>query len=69
MPVTGPELRRERLTADVKVTAVAARMGLSRQAVHAIERSAEPNPDQVAAFREAVDGEVADRVSAREAVA
>lgn len=69
MPTTGPQLRKERLAADVKVTAVAARMGLSRQTVHGIERAAEPEADHVIGFREAVAAEVAVKMAAREAVA
>ena len=65
MAVTGPELRKERLTADVKVTAVAARMGLSRQSVHAIENAAAPDPERVNAYRDAVAAEVAVKVAAK----
>jgi transcriptional regulator with XRE-family HTH domain len=54
MPTSGRELRLERLTADVTVIAVAARMGLSRQAVWAMERSAVVNPDRAALYRRAL---------------
>lgn len=67
--VTGPLLRRERLAADVKVTAIAARMGLSRQTVHALERDAEPDAGRVVDYREAIAAEVAVKVAARRAVA
>lgn len=63
--VTGPQLRKERLAADVKVTAVAARMRLSRQTVHTIEREAAPDPARVIAYREALAAEHAVKVAAR----
>lgn len=54
MPTTGPSLRRERRRAEVSATAVAAHMGVSRQTLWAIERSATVAPDRVVAFRDAV---------------
>lgn len=54
MPTSGPTLRRERLLANVSATAVAAKMGLSRQALWAVERSVKVTPERVVAFREAV---------------
>ena len=54
MPTTGPSLRRERRRAEVSATAVAAAMGLSRQTLWTIERSATVDPDRVTAYRQAV---------------
>lgn len=54
MPVSGPDLRAERRLADVTVTAVAARMGLSRQAVHVLERSAVLTVERVEQYRRAL---------------
>lgn len=54
MNVTGMDLKVERVRARVTVTILAARMGLSRQAVHATERSADVLPDRVAAYRAAL---------------
>lgn len=54
MPTAGPTLRRERRLADITTVALAARMGLSRQALWALERSAVVSPERVAAYREAV---------------
>lgn len=62
--VTGPDLRRERRAAEVAVTAIAARMGFSRQTIHALERDAQPDPERVAAYRAAVAAERDGRVSA-----
>jgi transcriptional regulator with XRE-family HTH domain len=55
MPTRGPTLRRERRLADVSATAVAARMGVSRQTLWAIERAVEVTPERVAAYRAAVE--------------
>jgi transcriptional regulator with XRE-family HTH domain len=54
MPITGRDLRVERRLADVTVVDVAARMGLSRQALWAMERSAVVKPERAAAYREAL---------------
>lgn len=54
MPVNGPDLRAERRAADITVTDVAARMGLSRQAVHVLERSAVLTVERVVQFRQAL---------------
>jgi DNA-binding XRE family transcriptional regulator len=40
MPITGPDLRAERRRAEVTVVDIAARMGVSRQTVHVLEKSA-----------------------------
>jgi transcriptional regulator with XRE-family HTH domain len=52
--VTGPDLRRERRAADLTVTAVASRMGLSRQSVHNIERAAHPATERIEQYRQAL---------------
>lgn len=69
MPTTGPQLRKERRRAEVAVTAIAARMGFSRQTVHALERDAEPNPERVTAYRAALAAEVDAKVASRDKVA
>ncbi|MFA9271807.1 MAG: helix-turn-helix domain-containing protein [Baekduiaceae bacterium] len=64
--VTGPELRRERREAEVPVTVIARRMQLSRQTIHTLERDAEPSPERVTAYRQALAAEVAVKVAARQ---
>ena len=54
MPTTGPDLRTERRLADITVVDIAARMGLSRQAIHSLERSAELTIERVEAYRAAL---------------
>ena len=54
MPTAGPTLRIERLRAHLTATAVAAQMGLSRQALWSLERAAQVSNERVAAYREAV---------------
>ena len=54
MPITGRDLRVERRLADVTVVDVAARMGLSRQALWALERSAVVKAERAVAYREAL---------------
>jgi transcriptional regulator with XRE-family HTH domain len=54
MPITGLDLRSERRAADITVTDVAARMGLSRATVHVIEKSAVLTIERVAAYRAAL---------------
>lgn len=54
MPTKGPTLRRERRAADITATALAVQMGLSRQALWAMEQAAVVTPDRVVAHREAV---------------
>ena len=51
---TGPDLRRQRRAAEITVTAVASEMGISRQAVHGIERAAAPDQERVAQYRAAL---------------
>lgn len=54
MPITGLDLRAERRAANVTVVAIAARMGLSRQTVHVLERSAVITVEQASAYRAAL---------------
>jgi len=54
MPITGLDLRAERRAADITVVDIAARMGLSRQAVHALERSAVLTVERVERYRAAL---------------
>ncbi len=54
MPITGLDLRAERRAADITVTDIAARMRLSRQAVHAMERSAVATVERVGLYRAAL---------------
>jgi len=68
MPITGKQLRKLRRTKDVTVVAVAARMGLSRQALWALERAAEVNPDRADQYRQAVR-DVTEPTPSAEAVA
>jgi transcriptional regulator with XRE-family HTH domain len=51
---TGRELRTERRLAEITVTDVAARMGLSRQAVSTLEQRAVVNPERVEQYRAAL---------------
>ena len=51
MATTGRTLRVERLKSEVTVTALAARMGLSRQSLWALERMAAVRPDRVELYR------------------
>lgn len=54
MQTTGRELRLQRVTNEVTVVAIAARMGLSRQALWALERSAVVKPERAAQYRQAL---------------
>lgn len=54
MPTTGPQLRKERRAADITVTALAARMGVSRQTLHGWERAAVISPEFVTEYRAAL---------------
>lgn len=55
MPINGPQLRAERRAADIAVTDIAARMRLSRQTVHAMERAAIVTVDRVEQYRAALN--------------
>lgn len=59
MPITGPDLRAERRRFDVHVTDIAARMGVSRQTIHAMEKSAELNPERELQYRRALAAAIA----------
>lgn len=54
MPINGLDLRAERRAADITVVDIAARMGLSRQAIHLLERSAILTVDRVELYRKAL---------------
>jgi transcriptional regulator with XRE-family HTH domain len=54
MPISGLDLRVERRAADITLTEVAARMGLSRQTVHTLEKSAVLSVERVAQYRAAL---------------
>ena len=56
MPTTGPQLRKERRRLEVTVTALAARMKLSRQAIHGWERAVTVPPDVAAQYLAALHG-------------
>jgi transcriptional regulator with XRE-family HTH domain len=55
MPTTGHDLRVERVRANLTIKAVAARMGLSRQAIWALERSAAVAAERIQAYRKALE--------------
>lgn len=55
MTTTGTDLKVERVRAGVTLVALAARMGLSRQAVWGIERAAVVSAERAAAYRAALD--------------
>ena len=54
MPITGLDLRAERRAEDITVVDIAARMGLSRQAIHNLERSAVLTVERVEQYRQAL---------------
>ena len=66
MPITGLDLRAERRRAEVTVVEIAARMGVSRQTVHALERSAVLTVNREVEYRRALAAAIA---AARERVA
>lgn len=66
MPITGLDLRAERRRAEVTVVEIAARMGVSRQTVHALERSAILTVDREVEYRRALAAAI---TAARERVA
>lgn len=62
--ISGRELRLERVTADITIVDIAARMGLSRQSVWVFERSAAVDPERARQYREALrDAIVASHLS------
>jgi transcriptional regulator with XRE-family HTH domain len=54
MPTAGKTLKVERVRANVTITAVAARMGLSRTTLWVLERSAAVDAERAAAYRAAL---------------
>lgn len=66
MPITGLDLRAERRRADITVTDIAARMGVSRQTVHVLEKSAVIKVEREAQYRRALSAAIQ---AARDAVA
>ena len=54
MPTTGTDLKVERVRANVTLIALAARMGLSRQAVWGLERAAVVDSDRAKRYRDAL---------------
>lgn len=56
MPTTaGIDLKLERVRSGITVTTLAARMGLSRQSVHGLERAGRVTPERAAQYRAALD--------------
>lgn len=66
MPITGLDLRSERRRAEITVVDLAARMGLSRQTVHSLERSAVLTVEREVQYRRALAAAI---MAARESVA
>jgi transcriptional regulator with XRE-family HTH domain len=56
MATTGKTLKLERVRAEVTIVDLAARMGLSRQSLWVLERSATVDPSRVSQYRAALDG-------------
>jgi transcriptional regulator with XRE-family HTH domain len=54
MQTTGTDLKVERIRANVTIISLAARMGLSRQAIWGLERSALVDEVRARAYREAL---------------
>ncbi len=55
MPTTtGPNLRAERRRAEITTVAIAARMGISRQTLWALERAAIVTGERAAQYRQAL---------------
>jgi hypothetical protein len=54
MAITGLDLRAERRAADITVVDIAARMRLSRQAIHNLERSAVVTVERAELYRAAL---------------
>lgn len=69
MPTHGMDLKVERVRSNITVTALAAQMGISRQTVWGMERSASVNADRTRRYREALQAIATGTVTAREAVA
>lgn len=56
MATTGKTLKLERVRAEVTIVDLAARMGLSRQSLWVLERSATVDPNRVEQYRAALAG-------------
>jgi transcriptional regulator with XRE-family HTH domain len=69
MPITGTDLKVERVRANVTIVSLAARMGLSRQAIWGLERSVAVDAGRVKAYREALEAASAVSETADEATA
>ena len=54
MPLTGRDLRQERRLADITATALAAQMGISRQSLWVIEKSAQVDIGRVHQYLDAL---------------
>lgn len=54
MRTTGTDLKIERVRANVTIIALAAQMGLSRQSIWVLERSAEVDQSRAAEYRAAL---------------
>jgi transcriptional regulator with XRE-family HTH domain len=69
MPTSGTDLKVERVRARVTLVSLAARMGLSRQAVWGMERSAVVTGERAQAYRAALVALRDDRETSEAAVA
>ena len=56
MTTSGKTLKLERVQADLTIVEMAARMGLSRQSLWVLERSASVDPARVEQYRAALTG-------------
>lgn len=54
MPISGTDLKVERIKAKVKMIDLAARMGVSRQTLWGIERAGHIDKDQAKSYRDAL---------------
>lgn len=54
MQTSGTDLKVERVKANLTILEIASRMGVSRQTVWGIERSAHVSPERAAKYREAL---------------
>lgn len=69
MPTHGMELKVERVRANVTIVTLAARMGLSRQAVWGLERAAVVDSDRAKRYRDALAAVLDGTETAAEATA
>lgn len=68
MPTAGKTLKVERVRANITATALAAQMGLSRQSLWVLERSASLTAEQTVRYRTAL-AQLRDGIEPSEAVA